>query len=650
MDVAVDLDRHLAVAVGWGSLSVYDVSELRQPVLKATLAGLGNTRKIILKDKLAFVAAREDGVWIIDLSDPIRPEILFQYDSIEWASGLAIDGPFLAIACRQHGVELVNVEDPRKPRHFSTLFRAHEAQSVCLANGFLYAGIWHESVVLIADIRNPQEPKILGRAELDGYGDGVAVKNNILYAATGHHSREYRGEHSLGSVQDKPGFGSGHGLEIFDVSDPKLPRRLGGIKAPTFYYGVPDLWSVKVSGENPTRAILADTYNGAFVVDISDPSKPFFLSRTVLPEKERIFGGGMGPDAVVGMALVEGGFLAAGYQSDLFFISDPELNEREVPENNFFGSFQNLSSLQVDLDERVRIYQPQGQVHDLVLLGEDLVAIAAGTDGIHTLEARDSLKVLGRYETRGAVKSLSRCGNKLYASEGLKGFSIWEIGKNGALTFLSRHSLNANIQQIVVPAPGKYALVKEGMHRLAILDLEALPDIRRALSTEGPGHFVGSSISHGLFKDRWACVFWQDGGPVWFDLSGAEPALFGEIRNNLYLGVNQGIAVQGDKALVLREGGILSTHPGDNRELLEVAPACIPGLALCGHPTLQGKILYVSARAEGMVYEVDVGDDEKPILIHSYKTGGNPMRVVRLGKNLLIANGYGGLRMEKTHE
>ncbi|MBL8992330.1 MAG: hypothetical protein JNM63_03265, partial [Spirochaetia bacterium] len=123
MDVAVDLERQLSVAVGWGSLSVYDVSEIRRPVLKAALAGLGNTRKIILKDQLAFVAAREDGVWIIDLSEPSTPKILFQYDSIEWASGLAIDGPFLAVACRQHGVELVNVEDPRRPKHFSTLFR-----------------------------------------------------------------------------------------------------------------------------------------------------------------------------------------------------------------------------------------------------------------------------------------------------------------------------------------------------------------------------------------------------------------------------------------------------------------------------------------------------------------------------------------------
>lgn len=647
MDVAVDRDRRLAVAVGWGSLSVYEIADLDRPVLKATLKGLGNTRKIILKDKTALVAAREDGVWILDLSDPCEPKILFQYDSIEWASGLAIDGPFLAVACRQHGVELVNVENPRKPKHFSTLFASHEVQSVCFANGFLYAGIWHESVVLIADIRDPFNPKLLGRAELDGYGDGVAVKNNILYAATGHHSRGYRGEHSQGSPESQPGFGSGHGLELFDVSDPLHPRRLSGIKAPTFYYGVPDLWSVKVSGEKPTRAVLADTYNGAFTVDVSDPANPRFLSRTSLPERERVFGGGMGPDAVVGVALVEGGFLAAGYRSDLYFIPQPELAEPDVPENYFSISLQNLSATRTNRSDANFVYQGEGQVHDLALLGADLVAIAAGTEGIHVLQVGTSLRLLGRYETPGAVKSLSRFGEKLYASEGLAGFSIWEIGQNGELAFQSRHGLGANVQQIVVPLLGRYALVKEGMHRLSILDLKALPEIRRALSTEGPGHFVGSSISRELFENRYACVFWQDGGPVWFDLGGSEPVLYGELRKNLYLGVNQGIAVQGGRALVLRDGGILPTYPGDPRELKNIPPLRIPDVELCGHPTLQENILYVSSRAEGVVNAVDVTDLERPFLVRSYKTGGNPMQVTRIGKNLLIANGYGGLKMEK---
>ena len=114
---------------------------------------------------------------------------LSRHDTIEFATGICKSGDVLFVACRSFGVELIDVSDPTSPRHLSTV-RTGEAQSVVERNGYLYAGVWASSEVVTVDVRNPWTPRITSRTPLDGYGDGVDVRGNYLYAATGHHSRQ----------------------------------------------------------------------------------------------------------------------------------------------------------------------------------------------------------------------------------------------------------------------------------------------------------------------------------------------------------------------------------------------------------------------------------------------------------------------------
>ncbi|UKI30229.1 MAG: hypothetical protein L6W00_19980 [Lentisphaeria bacterium] len=104
----------------------------------------------------------------------------------------------------------------------------------------------------IADISNPHRPKVIGSGRLDGFGDGVWVHGNYCYAATGHHARS-------GPKAER--FGRGHGLEIFDISNPAKPRRVGGVKFPKFYEVGNDFWMVRSDGRT---AFVGDTHNGFF--------------------------------------------------------------------------------------------------------------------------------------------------------------------------------------------------------------------------------------------------------------------------------------------------------------------------------------------------------------------------------------------------
>ena len=149
--------------------------------------GIGNARQIEIINNVAYITAREDGLWIFDISGNV-PKLLCQYRTVEFATGVALCGNLAFISCRQYGVEIIDIADPKKPKHIG-IIRVGEVQSATVDNGILYCGVWGEMKVVVVDISTPAEPRVLSEIPLQGRGDGVCVLNGILYAATGQHAR-----------------------------------------------------------------------------------------------------------------------------------------------------------------------------------------------------------------------------------------------------------------------------------------------------------------------------------------------------------------------------------------------------------------------------------------------------------------------------
>ena len=83
----------------------------------------------MVKEHIAYVTARQDGLWLVDVSAPARPALISHYDTVEMATGIWVSGGFGLLATRCYGVEIVDVSDPRHVRHVSTL-KTGEAQFV----------------------------------------------------------------------------------------------------------------------------------------------------------------------------------------------------------------------------------------------------------------------------------------------------------------------------------------------------------------------------------------------------------------------------------------------------------------------------------------------------------------------------------------
>ncbi len=609
--------------IGRGKLHVADISDPGDPKVVGSLTGLGNTRQIAVREGIAYVTARENGVFLVDVRDPAQPKLISHYDSIEVATGIDVSGDVMFVACRLHGLELVDVSNPQKPLHLSTV-RTGEAQSVAVRNGYAYTGVWHSSELVVVDVRNPREPKVTAKCPLGGYGDGVAVRDDHVYVATGHHSRTRPRD-----KEGDPGFGRGHGLELFEISDPAKPVFVSRIKGPPFYRIGNDMWSVKVAGD---CAFVADTHNGIFVVDISDPEQPSFVGHRQLPYVARY---GL-PDYVGGLALAKDHVYVAGGATDLHIVAAPGLAQPVEPEPDTAPV---ILPFKPTSHPRFRIYRPDGQVRAVDFMG-DLAVVAAGSDGVHVVQLWPEIRRLQRYETQGFAMDVRACGNLVFVAEDKGGLSIWRTSGEAELELQGRYRPEgAIVREVVVPPPGRYALLQVNLSTLDIVDVIDPENPRRVLRDAGHGFLY--QIAEDLIDDRCACVLWQLGGVYWYDLyGGPEPVFTGD---KYAYRLRQGAAVRWDKVLAIYDGGYIALDRNEQRLPTELELHRVGKHPLRGRLWRRGEALYAADRATGEVSVLNVSDIESPQLLEHYTIPGNPGRIAVRNGIAVIPNGYEGL-------
>ena len=612
--------------IGRGKLYVADVSDAASPKVVGSLGGLGHVRQLCVKHGVAYVTAREDGLFLVDIGTPDRPRLLSHYDTVELATGIAVSGDVAMVACRTAGVELVDVSDPARPRHLSTI-RTGEAQSIDARDGILYAGVWASRELVVCDVSNPRKPAVIARAELDGYGDGVDVRGDYCYVATGHHSRR-NPRKKLGD----PGYGNGHGLEIFDVSDPARPRLIGGVKFPPIYRLGMDMWGVTATDD---YAFVADTYNGLFVVDISDPSEPKIVARRQLPLVE----GRDDPSPVGGLAVGDGTIHAAGVWSDLHVIEAP-MARPVLPEPDRAAPIPPPS--ESEPDPRFRVYKPRGQVH-AVAFDREVAFVAAGMDGLHAVSLSPRIESLQKYPTRGFAFGVAVFDQNVYVAEGTGGLSIWHHSGHGKLEPKGRYLAgNESIRQVIVPRPGRFALLHVGPGTLHIVNVTDSATPGRVLRESHLGLFYSSPLPQGLLDDRYTCCHWHVSGLYWYDLAGETPAPTGQ-RYPFRIGSRNGVTFLDTRALATCQGGYALLSPSESRPPEKLAIQRIPKLTFHGKPTVAGTMLYVSDRYTGQVTAIDIADPTNPQLTAQLNLPEHPGPVVVYNGVPVIPAGYQGL-------
>ncbi|MDO4568989.1 MAG: hypothetical protein Q4D38_01230 [Planctomycetia bacterium] len=620
-------------AVGYNNITIYDVSEPTQPKELSRLYGIGEGRQIaVYKDHL-YATARTGGMYVVDISNPELPRLVAHYDTMELATGICCVDDVAYISQRQFGTEFVDISNPSDPLHLGFVVSG-EAQSVDCLNGILYAGDWGMSELSVMDVRNPKNPCIVGSAKLDGLGDGVYVRDSICYAATGPKR-----------LKDVPAVG--HGLDIFCVANPKAPELLGRIKfPPQVIHTVPDFWSVSVDEEK--MAYVADTYNGVFCVDVSDPQKPVSVAHSVLPVFEKTGN----PDPVGAVEPGVGVLYVAGYQNGVYVVEASDV-ARPLSSRRKGPKLEEPVRQSVVLSEKVRndffVLPTRGQALAAAWWKENLIWVAAGTDGLWLVEVGDNVPIVRKiYPTHGFVYDVCVHENRLYVAEGIKGVGIYRVWGDGERKIGGRWESGQPVRQIALPVPNRFLVTKEGNSRLNFLDISEPTTPRLCFFDQIRGGILyGRDLVSGVSPSgRLVCVA-QKNGLLWYDFSGETPerkvvSFPGEVS------FADGACWMGDRLLYFRRNSVYLCEEGEARALDEVPRVQIPHLAGFGKATACGNVVCFTNRRLGKILFFDFSNENAPQLLREYSLPGHPELAIWVGNRVVIPCGHAGLLIGKT--
>ncbi|MFH1844203.1 MAG: hypothetical protein ABIF77_13440, partial [bacterium] len=246
----LDVQGNLACVAVWSGMKTVNVSDPDNPVVRDTSAGMYNYNvyDVAMAGDLAYVACGDEGMRVVDISDPDVISVVGSYDppntTPRHALKVALSGDYAYLAFQETGLHVVDITDPTSPEQVGTYDTPGEALDVAVAgqHAFVADGNNGLRVVQIADVVSSTMLNTIAFSDrvLD-----IAQAGDVVYLAVDE-----------------------VGLVSMDISDPANPSLL-------------DTYNTSQNAEGIALAgdvlYLADRIGGLKSFDISDPNNLLWL-------------------------------------------------------------------------------------------------------------------------------------------------------------------------------------------------------------------------------------------------------------------------------------------------------------------------------------------------------------------------------------
>jgi hypothetical protein len=243
----VQVHGNRAYVVGHGSLRIFDIANLQAPRELGSYTFPEKIWGIEVVDPLIYVAADFYGFGILDVSDPAAPRLRGSLKTPGQAKSVAVVGNKAAIADHMSGVDFVDTSNADKPTMLGSFYVEGYAREVAAFGSMAYA-VDAPTGVYTFDMTQPGAPEPVHAQQTATAPAMIVVSDRKASAAP---------------LAVMVGGGA---LQVYDLSKPAAPVRLGALKTPS---GRPLRAALHGS-----HAFVADWREGLQVVDLSNPKAP----------------------------------------------------------------------------------------------------------------------------------------------------------------------------------------------------------------------------------------------------------------------------------------------------------------------------------------------------------------------------------------
>jgi len=262
-----------------GMLHVVDVRDPSHPTVLGTCALDDRVVDIAVQDNVAIASTESAGIYVLDVSSPEQPTILFNVDNPNYDGGtVRIRGRYAY--CIEDGLRVLDLIDPAHPATLGVngeIFGPMEVVTYGQELWGILAGASGIEAIYLNDPWVPYSPMWVG--DYRGGGSEIAIDGNVLcltglavYEQTSPLQFDYRATipsrtNSSSDVAVRNGIACAtdwyEGLQIVDVHDPRHSALLSYFEETNH--------SLHVSASDG-RAFVSGYRPGVQVLDVSDPS------------------------------------------------------------------------------------------------------------------------------------------------------------------------------------------------------------------------------------------------------------------------------------------------------------------------------------------------------------------------------------------
>jgi len=599
--------------------------------------GIGCARQIEIKNGIAAISSREDGLWLFDI-DASCIKLLSHYQTIEYATGITLWSNFVFVSCRQYGVEVIDITDAANPR-FVSIIRIGEVQSTCVCDEVLYCGVWGAMNVTVVDIHDISHPIIVTRLPLEGRGDGLFVENGILYAAIGQHRR------GIKNISDKndPCFGNGNGFEVFNVNDIYDIKHIKTVFTDKKYISSFDTWCTYVF-EN--YVAVANSWLGCYFYDKKTLEPAAHIYSKTSPYYDRILDSSVDNDPVVGMAQIENKLAIATGRGGLSII------------DNVFGNMckssdgKNVSVNKEDFysnsDKLTAFFSTDGLVSDVCDIDGNLL-ISSGVCGFYVVDLHG--KIIASHKTKGFCQNAKYKNGYIYSAESDNGISVYSY-RQGIVEETANIKFGMPALQLVLDSTGKYILACFGSTCLKVYDISNRDNPIEVCSRNAKfGPIYGENFALNFASDGSNVMFWHRDGLILFNAK-KEPKISEHVvlKKNGFMGFGPetGIDCYGGKIFYNLDGGLLELSVGDNLYADDMIYHKGNGF-VSGKFVIHNNFVISCERAKGVVTVTDISDISYPNELYKINTNASTGRPAIINNNVYIPGGHAGLLILRQH-
>lgn len=257
-----------------------------------TIATYGYAQEVVKRDNLLYVVQGQGGLMIVDVANPLNPEILsVTIEDLEgYSYEIVLKDSLAYIAAGSNGIKVVDIIDPYEPHWIPIMLTSNvSVKNVYMKGNYLFNSIG-EHGVSIYNLTDPFDPVYLGDIQTQGFGHDIAISadTNILVTACGelglsmyNISDFENGNNTWMGSCDTPGYAEEielsadesyaflacgtAGLQIIDISDSTNFHITGSFDGGGYAK------SLKLKGN---LIYMAAELSGLQVIDVSDVTNP----------------------------------------------------------------------------------------------------------------------------------------------------------------------------------------------------------------------------------------------------------------------------------------------------------------------------------------------------------------------------------------